>query len=64
MSAEVGILVGLLVLVVVAIVVYEMSLRRKPDADDPPGAARVPRWLRILADYTIGGMPGQKGPTK
>ena len=50
------------VLAVAAICFYE-RLRRRKRADGKPAAERQPRWLRILAEYTIGGQPGQKKPT-
>ena len=52
------------VLAVAAICVYERLRRRKQAAlDGKPAAERHPRWLRILAEYTIGGQPGQEKPT-
>ena len=51
------------VLAVVVICVYERLRRRNQMPDARTALERQPRWLRILAEYTIGGQPGQKKPT-
>lgn len=54
------------VLAVVVICVYERLRRRNQAPDARPALERLerqPRWLRILAEYTIGGQPGQEKST-